>query len=146
MATVQSMLKEKGKNIYSVSPESTILDCLNLMAEKEIGSVLVMREDRIIGIFSERDYARRGILKGNDANTPVSSVMTASVWLVKPDCSAETCMALMTEKHIRHLPVIDGGKVIGVISIGDVVKSMLSDDQAMIHGMENFLQIGEIPL
>ena len=146
MATVASILKDKGYKVYWVSPETTIIDCLKLMNEKQIGSVLVMKDDCVVGIFSERDYAWRGILKGNDANTPVEKVMTEKVYYVKPEQSAETCMAQMSDKHIRHLPVLQEDKVVGVISIGDVVKTLLQDKESLIKGLENYILEGEIEL
>lgn len=146
MATVASILKKKGSQVFSVAPETPIIDCLKLMSEKQIGSVLVEQEGKVVGIFSERDYAWRGILKGNHEHTPVQRVMTEKVFYVKPEQSVEACMAQMSDKHIRHLPVIDNGKLVGVISIGDVVKSMLQDKESLIKGLENFILGSEIKL
>ncbi len=146
MATVASILKNKGKNVYSVTPQSTIIDALKLMDEKKIGAVLVMEGDCVQGIFSERDYARRGVLKGNPESTPVSKVMTDKVYYVKPGQSDETCLAQMSDKHIRHLPVLEDDKVVGVISIGDVVTSLLKDRDSLIKGLENFILGEEIKL
>lgn len=146
MATVASILNKKGKQVFSVSPETSIIDCLKLMKEKQIGSVLVLQDDKVVGIFSERDYAWRGILMGNHEHTPVNRVMTEKVYYVKPGQSVETCMAQMSDKHIRHLPVIDDDKVVGVISIGDVVTSMLQDKESLIKGLENFILGSEIKL
>ena len=143
MATVASILKEKGNHVYSVSPDKTIVDCLKLMADKKIGSVLVLRDGKVVGIFSERDYARRGILQGNDEHTPVEKVMTDKVYYVQPEQSVETAMAQMSDKRIRHLPVVHGDKVVGVISIGDVVKSMLQDKDSLIIGLENYI-LGDV--
>lgn len=139
MATVMDVLKEKGNKIYTVSPGDTILEALKLMAEAQIGAVLVMENDKVVGIFSERDYARRGTLKGNSVTTPVKEVMTGEVYYVDPDRSAEACLAQMTDKHIRHLPVLKDGKVVGVVSIGDVVKSMIADQNELIKGLENYI-------
>ena len=139
MATVASILKFKGLKVYKVAPTDTILDALHLMIEKEIGAVLVMEGEKVIGIFSERDYVMRGTAKGNPVTTPVKDVMTRSVYYVNPDQSVETCMAQMTDKHIRHLPVLKDNEVIGVISIGDVVNSLLSDRDTLIAGLENFI-------
>jgi CBS domain-containing protein len=125
--------------IFSVTPVTTILEALKLMAEKDIGAVLVMEGDKVMGIFSERDYARRGTLQGNPVTTPVKDVMTQKVYYVGPDQSAETCMAQMSDKHFRHLPVVKDGKVIGVISIGDVVKTIINDKETLIKGLENYL-------
>lgn len=146
MATVASILKEKGNLVFSVTPDTTIFDCLKLMAEKKIGSVLVMQDENVVGIFSERDYARRGILQGNDEHTAVKSVMTDRVYYVSPDQSAQACMAQMSDKRIRHLPVVEKNKVVGVISIGDVVKSMLEDKETLIKGLENYILQGVIKL
>lgn len=143
MATVASILSVKGNKVYTVSPETPIVDCLKLMTEKGIGSVLVMRDDKVIGIFSERDYARRGILQGNNEQTPVEKVMTGKVYYVRPEETVEACMAQMSDKHIRHLPVISGDKVVGVISIGDVVTSLLEDKESHIKGLENYI-LGDV--
>ena len=146
MATVASILENKGHNVYWVSPQATILDALKLMAEKNIGAVLVMDKDKVLGIFSERDYARRGILKGNSDSTPVEKVMTEKVFYVQPDQSVQTAMAQMSDKHIRHLPVLQKEKVVGVISISDVVTSMFMDKESLIKGLENFILGEEIKL
>jgi len=146
MATVESILKNKGNAVYSVKPEATILDALKLMTEKQVGAVLVMDGDTVKGIFSERDYARRGTLLGNPVTTPVKDVMTSKVYYVSPEQSAETCMAQMSDKRIRHLPVVKDGKVVGVISIGDVVKTLLQDKDALIKGLENYMLGQEIQL
>ena len=135
MATVESILENKGHAVYSVKPEATILDALKLMTEKQVGAVMVMDGDAVKGIFSERDYARRGTLLGNPVTTPVKDVMTSKVYYVSPEQSAETCMAQMSDKRIRHLPVVKDGKVVGVISIGDVVKTLLKDKDALIKGL-----------
>ena len=146
MATVESILKKKGNAVYSVKPEATILDALKLMTEKQVGAVLVMDGDAVKGIFSERDYARHGTLLGNPVTTPVKDVMTSKVYYVSPEQSAETCMAQMSDKRIRHLPVVKDGKVVGVISIGDVVKTLLQDKDALIKGLENYMLGQEIQL
>ncbi len=143
MATVASILSVKGNKVFSVSPETPIVDCLKLMAEKGIGSVLVLRDEKVMGIFSERDYARRGILQGNYEQTPVEKVMTSKVYYVRPEESVEACMAQMSDKHIRHLPVVSGDKVVGVISIGDVVTSLLQDKESLIKGLENYI-LGDV--
>lgn len=146
MATVASILEHKGKQVFSVTPDATIFDCLKLMTDKKIGSVLVMQGDDVVGIFSERDYARRGILQGNNEHTPVKNLMTDRVYYVQPDQSVETCLAQMSDKRIRHLPVVEHGKVVGVISIGDVVTSMLEDKESLIKGLENYILQGVIKL
>jgi CBS domain-containing protein len=121
------------------SPSATILEALKLMAEAQIGAVLVMENDKVVGIFSERDYTRRGTLIGNPVSTPVKNIMTKEVYFVDPEQSVETCLAQMTDKHIRHLPVLDKGKVVGVISIGDVVKILIADKTEQIQGLENLI-------
>lgn len=139
MATVASILQEKGKQVYSVTPDTTIVDCLKVMTDKKIGSVLVMDGEKVVGIFSERDYARRGILLGNNEQTPVKKMMTDKVYYVQPEQSVETCMAQMSDKRIRHLPVLQNDKVVGVISIGDVVRTLLQDKESLIKGLENYI-------
>ncbi len=139
MATVDSILMIKGKDVFTVSPQDTILDALKLMADKDIGAVLVMEGQKLIGIFTERDYARRISLKGNSDSTPIKDVMTKQVYCISPDQSAEACMAQMVDKHFRHLPVVKGDKVIGVISINDVVKTVVRDKESLIAGLENLM-------
>ena len=119
---------------------------LNLMSEKEVGAILVMEGETVKGIFSERDYARRGTLMGNPISTPLKDVMTTRIFYVSPEQSAETCMAQMSDKHIRHLPVLKNNKVVGVISIGDIVKNVLKDKDELIHGLENYILGQEIQL
>lgn len=138
MATVEVMLNEKGKVIYSLSPDKTIQDALKLMAGKDVGAVLIMEGEKLQGIFTERDYARKGTLRGNPETTPLKDVMTRQVYFVDPDQSAEACMAQMVDKNFRHLPVVKDGKVVGVISITDVVKTVISDKETLIAGMDNF--------
>jgi CBS domain-containing protein len=143
MKTVQQLLESKRHSVASVTPETTVLDALRMMAEKEIGAVLVYQDDRMVGIFSERDYARQVILKGKASkDTPVKEVMTARVAYIRPEQTVDDCMALMTDKKIRHLPVLEGGKVTGVISIGDVVKAVISEKQFIIQQLENYISSG----
>ena len=134
METVAEYLKKKGAAIYSVRPNTTVYGALELMAEKNIGAVVVTDEEgKLHGIFSERDFARKMIIKGRNANTTkVREIMTTLVVSVNPDTRIHECMALMTEKRIRHLPVLDGEKLVGVVSIGDVVKSMLTEQEMVI--------------
>jgi CBS domain-containing protein len=143
MITVGSVLQEKGDRIWSVSPESMVYDALTLMAEKNLGAVLVMDGARIAGIFSERDYARKVTLKGKSSReTPVKEIMTQDVLFVRPGHSIEDCMALMTDKRIRHLPVMEGEKLMGVISIGDVVKAIISENKFVIKQLEDYISGG----
>jgi CBS domain-containing protein len=139
MVIVRQILKGKGSLVFSVTPDTAVVDVLKLMAERDIGAVLVMEGPKVVGIFSERDYARRGVLKGRTVDAPVSESMTKVVYYVGPDQTMEECMAQMTDKRIRHLPVVETGKVIGVISIGDVVKAIITDQKSQITGMENYI-------
>jgi len=143
MITVGSVLQEKGDRIWSVSPDAMVYDALTLMAEKNLGAVLVMDGARIAGIFSERDYARKVTLKGKSSReTPVKEIMTQDVLFVRPGHSIEDCMALMTDKRIRHLPVMEGEKLMGVISIGDVVKAIISENKFVIKQLEDYISGG----
>lgn len=140
MATVNQMLINKGGAVYTIPPDATVLDALRLMAEKDIGALIVMEGDQLSGIFSERDYARKIALQGKSSRTtPIWSVMTDEVVCVSPDQSADKCMAIMTDKHIRHLPVIEDGRVVGIISIGDVVKSIMTEQQVFIRHLEDYI-------
>jgi CBS domain-containing protein len=139
MTTVRHILAEKGHPLYAVRPEASLREALELMQEKDIGAVLVMEDDHVEGIFSERDYARRGVLMGRDIDTAVSLLMTRVVFGVDIDSSTDEVMQLMTDKRIRHLPVVENGKVIGVISIGDVVRDIIQDQKSLISGLENYI-------
>ena len=141
--TVRQLIQRKGSAVWAVKPDETVFDALTLMAEKGIGALLVIKEDQIVGIFSERDYARKVILKGKSShNTNVAEIMTEKVLFVQPHQTMNDCMALMTDKHIRHLPVLADGSVIGVISIGDVVKEIISEQEFVIGQLENFITGG----
>jgi CBS domain-containing protein len=143
MKNVRELLDQKGGAIWSVKPDDTVFSTLQLMAEKEIGAVLVCEGGRLLGIFSERDYARQVILKGKASrDTPVRDVMTSRVTYVRLEQTVEDCMALMTDKRIRHLPVIEEGKVIGILSIGDIVKAVISEKQFIIEQLENYITSG----
>jgi len=140
MRTVRDLLRGKGYDVWSIGPEASVYEALKLMAEKNIGAVLVMDAGNLVGIMSERDYARKVILKGKSSkDTPVREIMTEKVLCVRPDQTTEECMALMTNKRVRHLPVIEGDRVIGVISIGDVVKAIISDQEFMIEQLANYI-------
>lgn len=140
MKTVQQLLESKRYNVVSVMPSTTVLDALKVMADKEIGAVIVIDDGHLVGIFSERDYARKVVLQGKSSkDTPVREIMTEKVVCVRPEQSIDDCMGLMTDKRIRHLPVLDHKKVIGVISIGDVVKEMLSDKEFVIKQLESYI-------
>ncbi|MDX1663251.1 MAG: CBS domain-containing protein [Candidatus Promineifilaceae bacterium] len=144
MAIVRQILETKGYDVYAVAPDTTIYEALELMAEKNIGAVLVMTDDALDGIFSERDYARKVVLAGKSSRAmPVREAMTETVICVQPNQSVEGCMGLMTDKRIRHLPVLDQeGAVIGVISIGDVVKALISEQANTIHHLESYITTG----
>src|ERR1700730_2058746 len=130
MKSVRDVLRTKGSDISSVRPETTVYDALKLMAEKDIGAVLVLDGERPVGIFLERDYARQVILKGKTSkDTPVREVMNSRVVFVRPEQNIEECMALMTAKRCRHLPVLEEGKLAGILSIGDVVKAVISENE-----------------
>ena len=140
MKTVQQLLESKRYSVVSVAPSSTVLEALKVMAEKEIGAVIVIDGEHLVGIFSERDYARKVVLQGKSSkDTPVREIMTDKVVCVRPEQTIDDCMGLMTDKRIRHLPVLEHKKVIGVISIGDVVKEMLSDKEFVIKQLESYI-------
>jgi CBS domain-containing protein len=141
--TVRQLLNRKGPEIWSTHPEETVFEALKLMAQKGIGALLVMDGMRLVGIFSERDYARKVILKGKSSHeTPVHEIMTAKVVFVHPEQSMTECMALMTDKRIRHLPVMEDDQVVGVISIGDVVKEIIVEQGFLIEQLENYITGG----
>ncbi len=143
MITLRQLLQSKGGEIWSVPSTSTVFDALRTMAEKNVGALLVIDEGRLVGIVSERDYARKIALKGKSSkDTLVKEIMTEKVVYIRPDESIEECMALMTEKHFRHLPVIDNGTLIGVISIGDVVRTVISEQKFIIAQLENYISGG----
>jgi CBS domain-containing protein len=138
-ATVRQLLRGKPA-IYSVRPDDTVLDALRLMADKNIGAVLVLSGQQVDGILSERDYARKIILLGKKCeDTLVSEIMTTPVICVEPEWTAEQCMALMTDKRIRHLPVVDGEQLTGVISIGDIVRAIVDEQQFTIRSLERYI-------
>lgn len=138
-ATVRHMLRGKP-TVYSVGPGDTVFDALRLMADKNIGAVVVVSDQKIDGIFSERDYARKVILLGKTSKeTLVSEIMTTPVICVEPEWTADQCMALMTEKRIRHLPVVEQEQLIGVISIGDVVRAVVDEQQFTISSLQRYI-------
>jgi CBS domain-containing protein len=137
--TVRQMLTGKA-GVYAVKPEDTIYDALRLMAEKNIGAVLVMSGEAIEGILSERDYARKVVLLGKTSkSTPVREIMTTDVVSVDPGWTADQCMALMTDKRIRHLPVVESGSLVGIVSIGDVVRAVVDGQRFTIASLENYI-------
>src|SRR5713101_2654846 len=140
MTTLRNILQVKGGTIWSVSPESTVYDAINMMADKNVGALLVLEGEKLSGIISERDYARKVILKGKSSKeTKVKEIMTSDVVTISPHQSIEECMGLMTVKHIRHLPVVEDKKLVGMISIGDVVKAIISEQEYTIKQLENYI-------
>jgi CBS domain-containing protein len=140
MKTVKDVLNAKVKQISSIAPDATVFEALKLMAEKEVGALLVMEGDRLIGVLSERDYARKVIIQGKSSKeTSVREIMSEKVMVVNPANTIEECMALMTEKYVRHLPVVENGKVTGVVSIGDVVKSIISEQHFIIDNLVKYI-------
>ncbi|GAB2786881.1 CBS domain-containing protein [Rhabdobacter roseus] len=141
MITVEQLVKDKvNQEVWSVTPHTTVIDTLHLLAEKSIGAVLVMDGERLVGVFSERDYARKGIVQGRKAkSTPVAEVMTPRVYTVSLDMNIQDCMQLMTQRKIRHLPVLDDGKVVGVLSIGDIVMAMIQEQGHHIEFLEQYI-------
>lgn len=139
MIKIDQLLDNKGRDIWSVPPEATVLDAIKMMAEKGAGALMVMEKGKLRGIFSERDYARRVLLQGRSEDTPVSEVMTSKVAYARPDQSVRQCLALMTEKRFRHLPVMNGDTLLGVISIGDLVKSVIEEQQHTIEELERYI-------
>ena len=138
-ATVRDLLRGKSA-IYSVGLDATVFDALRLMADKNIGAVIVQSDQRVEGIFSERDYARKVMLLGKTSReTLVSDIMTPHVVCIEPDWTVDQCMALMTEKRIRHLPVMSGGQLMGVVSIGDVVRAVVEEQQFTINSLQRYI-------
>ncbi len=140
MKLVRHVLQSKGSSVVSVSPSASVLDAIKLMAEKGIGALVVMEGTKLAGIVTERDYARKVILKDKSShNTPVSDIMSDKVYIAALDDSVDKCMNTMTDKRIRHLPVVSGGKVVGMISIGDLVKAVIADQREAIEQLEHYI-------
>jgi CBS domain-containing protein len=138
--TVKNLLEQKGGNVWTISPDATVFDALAIMAEKDIGSLIVMDGDKLIGIVTERHYSRNVILKGKRSPTTlVKDIMDRNLIHVRPEQSVELCMALMTEKRVRHLPVLEGNKVVGVVSIGDLLKGIISKQKFVIDELEHYI-------
>jgi CBS domain-containing protein len=145
MNTIKQLLAAKGAQVWTIAPNASVFDALQLMAEHEVGALLVTEGARLVGIISERDYARKVVLHGKASKTLlVQDIMTSPVMSVTPDRSTEDCMALMTDKRIRHLPVLDNGKLVGVVSIGDLVKNIISEQKVLIKNLEQY--IGGAPM
>jgi signal-transduction protein with cAMP-binding, CBS, and nucleotidyltransferase domain len=140
MRNVQQILDQKGHRIISAPPTTSVRDVISLMAEHNVAAVLIMKGSELVGISTERDYARKVILLGrNSADTPVSDIMTSQVLCVAPGDTAQKCMSLMTEKKCRHLPVRDNGEIIGMVSIGDLVKAVIEDQQQEIQQLQQYI-------
>lgn len=141
MATIEKVLKRKGRNVYSIKPDQSVLDGLRALAQYNIGALLVMDGDKLLGVFSERDFARRVAGRGNlDLSAPIRALMTeAKIWYAEPRHTVDECMKLMLSKHIRHLPVMKDGKVIGIVSINDLVREIIADREDEIKSLENFI-------
>ena len=141
MTTVEQMLSIKGRQVYSVTPDTSIGEILKVMADKNIGAVPVIEAEELVGIFSERDFVRQTALRGNlELNTPVKELMTKKVCYVHPKQTIQDCMALMTDKRIRHLPVLlSDNELVGIVSIGDVVKNVISHQEFMIEQLEQYI-------
>ena len=140
MLQVKHLLDEKGRNVFAISPGEPVLAAIRAMAQHGVGALLVLDGDALVGVISERDYARKIILNNrSSSDTPVRDVMTASVITVSPADSVDTCMRLCTDSRVRHLPVVDGGKVVGVVSIGDLVKAVISEQGAQIEQLQRYI-------
>lgn len=140
MKTVKQLLQTKGKVVHAIAPEASVLDAIKLMAEKGIGALVVLDQGRLAGVVSERDYARKVILRGRSSqDTAVREIMTDKVVTVRSEQTVEDCMTLMTEQRIRHLPVVDAGKLAGVVSIGDLVKELIADREETIKQLESYI-------
>jgi CBS domain-containing protein len=140
MKFVHQLLEAKGREVYDIAPGDSVYDAIRRMAEKEVGALLVKDGDRVVGIVSERDYARRVILKGRASReTPVGDIMTPEVVTGHLDQRIESCLALMTERRIRHLPIVESGAVVGMLSMGDLVKAIIAEQQTMIEQLEQYI-------
>lgn len=140
MKTVKDILHAKGHDVWSIAPDATVFDALTLMAHQNIGALTVMEGDQLVGIISERDYARKVILQGKTSRTAlIREIMSSPVICVRPHQTVEECMALLTGRRIRHLPVIEDARIVGIVSIGDLVKSIIAEQQFIIEQLENYI-------
>jgi CBS domain-containing protein len=141
MRSVKDILREKGTQVYSISPDAKVYNALQLMADKNVGALMVMEGDTAAGLISERDYARKIVLKGKlSKDIPVREIMTADMVCVGPDEDVEVCMELMTDKRVRHLPVLENDQLIGIISIGDIVKTIIRHKEEIIKQLESYIK------
>ena len=140
MTTVKHVLDQKGHHVHFIHPDASVFDALKMMAENNIGSLVVLEDGKLIGVITERLYAREIVLKGRTSpGTRVRDIMSTKVIYTRPDQSVEECMAVMTAKAVRHLPVLEGGRLVGIVSIGDMVKSVISDQKFIIEQLEHFI-------
>jgi len=140
MKTIRQILEQKGRGVHTVTPETTVYDALRRMADADVGALVVTEGEEVIGLFSERDYARKVILHGKASkNIPVAEIMTSRVICVGPEQRMDACMGLMTRDRVRHLPVLENGRLAGIISIGDVVKAIIEDQQLTIAELEHYI-------
>jgi len=140
MKSVEKLLRAKGNQTWNIAPQATVYEALQLMSEKEVGAILVLEEGKVVGIFTERDYARKLILKGKfSKDTEVRELMTQEVLYVEPHDTIEHCMVLMTNKRVRHLPVLDNGQLAGIVSLGDMVKHIISEQESTIAQLEKYI-------
>jgi CBS domain-containing protein len=143
MHTIGQLLEAKGKDIWSISPHVTVFEALRIMAKKDIGALLVIDKDKLVGIFSERDYVQKVILKGKSSkDTNVGELMTTEVFYIDPKNTLHECMAIMTAKHIRHMPVFENDQLIGMLTLGDVVKQIISEQEFTIRELEKYISGG----
>ena len=141
MTTIKQILDTKGYAVWSIHPQETVFAAIQQMAEKEVGALVVLEDDAVVGIISERDYARKVILKGRSSReTAVQDIMTPDVICVRLDQNVEECMTIVTERRIRHLPVLDSGRLVGIISIGDLVKTIIVEQQFIIEQLEHYIR------
>ena len=140
MGKVRNILENKGRAVFSVEPEVMVLKAIELMCEKNFGGLLIVKNSKLAGIFTERDYARKLILKGKSSkDTPIGELMTPNPFTVTPDSSIDECMQMMTNKHIRHLPVMENDELVGMISIGDVVRHVINEQKEIIEHLEHYI-------
>jgi len=144
MRTIRDILQEKGFDVYAITPESTVYQALQLMAEKNVGALMVMTGDTVEGLISERDYARKIVLKGRfSRDVPVREIMSPEIVAIAPEEDVERCMTVMTHKRMRHLPVFENGRLIGLISIGDIVKAIIEHKEETIQQLEKYIKGGQ---